>query len=1678
MRTYKYLLNVEDCDNRAAYRSCDECTPPQGNAVIENCGTFDIRRGRPLRITEDFVRANPWNAGYCLQCVTCEGSRDQNGLPLYYHRDAQNQNTKCVTNKQEQCAYTHRDISNNPARDASVPFVWIGGKKRMQGVYRQKEAIFYSSLVNNNAPENRQSDTLPSYQACTTAELTPRPPAYRLRNFSMPPPQGGSENYMKFESWNNDCSERSLYECANGHYFSESQSTFSTLDCKKCPVDNPGGLLPYCQCPPGWANNRQILDALVAADASLNRRVRIPRESLDDVSCSNCRESVSIGGSVESIYCAGSFHGQANVIKRCNADQYLNATSNQCETCAQPGAIPTSKKDGCLLCEPGTYSDGARCVECDGRVEFCESEGMVRPKPKKLNCSGGGEAGLMFKSNNDAKRDNECVPCPVDCAGGMAFVYAAGHNASNACSDRISGKRFYACFSQGDSQPVDKHEFMRMEYRYNATDGTTYCEVDPCTDHGGLLPPHATWVHGPAIGGRQCVFACRHGWRTDLALELRRRIHSAVYEGRRIDLQPFLESIEMPTGAARPRKMHPTRKANWPEGSNEDSDLKWWAREVPTAFTSEGLQSRAHMLENTFLFVDEVMREGVNGSLCLSPGEAYSAGTGCPSGFTMLSDPESLECALAARERGVFSYRDESRNGTVYETVVLDAAYARIACVKESAKDTMWIPYQKCSSCLDMHHDALQERLTVMGGAANAQARRIETIAVWLLPARWKTFYDTTKRMPYSSPYNFIDAANPCATNRGHDSFTFSVQAMEASEIRVNIPCALEVGEGNRVCAALTGSERHRYDLSETCQDGKSAMPCVFCNASRSLASDYSSWLGKEPERETWEARSKVCNYLCPEGSVSNPDEATYQSTPCLACEALVGGHVCEQGVAEYFDASAELARCMTTSANHGGMKRFVPQCTACVPLPPLSDLVFVQRVSTNNSECLALCSPDTFRTLLVNASETRSAVPQGQIGECRRCTDSNVISCNNSNCSAGFFLNESCLPCNTSRCEAPGYYRPSCPANSIADPQCTRCDERRLLYNDGAQKATSDSIARALAASMLSPSRRWISSRFVEQQADNNISVFASEEGCAVACINNYVWIDLRKGAPPADTGRLLRPEYACLPCSFLGEQLFSVWNHSLVFMPLTDPPAILGMMQGRSGGCMQCPPNTETIASIDRMCMAKPGFGQNTNSGVSVEMVTVVVNVTSNQGSLSLPVVNAIRSLFLPAVEVGSNRYMRCCDNVGRRCKVFAAAQLDIDQWSILGDTFYTRCRDTRTGALVTVPRRSLLQASSSLEQCLAGQYNHIRGNTVCFSCPRGASTPGEGVPTNESCRCLSGYYAQRHPLTRAWERCLECGWNRHRTIGMDDSFCAACPPGKNTPSATSANCYCNAGTYYNETTRTCMPCEAGGYCESGAQRVECPDNSWSEPGAKTRSDCVCNNATHYGTLANPGSVCYRTPPTMRCLGSCECAPGWRPMYSTSADGLLVIKACVTECETGQYAIIDPVTFERRRCEPCPLNTYSSSKQAVDPGEGRTPCTPCPPRFETVSTGSTAPSQCLCMAGVSDGQGCGSCPADTYLDPFSRRCKPCPSGATSAEGSVGYFACMCARGTRSSIRQSDLTLQCEPCPRNTYAPGAGFSCTPCPSGMITLAPGSTTPRDCVCQEGQIKYAGECVAI
>ena len=265
-----------------------------------------------------------------------------------------------------------------------------------------------------------------------------------------------------------------------------------------------------------------------------------------------------------------------------------------------------------------------------------------------------------------------------------------------------------------------------------------------------------------------------------------------------------------------------------------------------------------------------------------------------------------------------------------------------------------------------------------------------------------------------------------------------------------------------------------------------------------------------------------------------------------------------------------------------------------------------------------------------------------------------------------------------------------------------------------------------ALNASMLSTSRRWISTAWI--QKGNNASVMVSAEGCVLACINNYVWIDTSTGFFPSK-GNLLQPSYACIPCtseyilqSTTSITLYSVWNASQATVGgglnlKSGGTTVLSQMQGKPGSCFTCPTNTDTIEDSDIPCQSPPGYGQPVGTPV-----TVAVNIGAG---VETGTVISVPSVATPVINPSTSDYFLCC-NKNMQCKTFTENYVDTNQASFCPNCFYSKCIDENTLTVVfnssTTTNKKLLSVPSSIQACFTGQYNLDRGDTTCYACPLG--------------------------------------------------------------------------------------------------------------------------------------------------------------------------------------------------------------------------------------------------------------------------------------------------------------------------------------------------------------------
>ncbi|CAG5117091.1 unnamed protein product, partial [Candidula unifasciata] len=144
-----------------------------------------------------------------------------------------------------------------------------------------------------------------------------------------------------------------------------------------------------------------------------------------------------------------------------------------------------------------------------------------------------------------------------------------------------------------------------------------------------------------------------------------------------------------------------------------------------------------------------------------------------------------------------------------------------------------------------------------------------------------------------------------------------------------------------------------------------------------------------------------------------------------------------------------------------------------------------------------------------------------------------------------------------------------------------------------------------------------------------------------------------------------------------------------------------------------------------------------------------------------------------------------------------------------------------------------------------------------------------------------CMAGMY-----LNVTEEKCFKCPYNFYQNETLQES-CHPCPKDYQTQtdgavSIDNCTCDCGPGTYFDNTTVECVPCEKGYYQNQSLQKecLMCPVNtSTRNTGTTTEDDC-----TKY---CKPGQF----------VGDNSCEPCAKGSYSTFP----ISKTCIA-CPEGQ--------------------------------------------------------------------------------------------------------------------------------------------------------------------------------
>ena len=151
------------------------------------------------------------------------------------------------------------------------------------------------------------------------------------------------------------------------------------------------------------------------------------------------------------------------------------------------------------------------------------------------------------------------------------------------------------------------------------------------------------------------------------------------------------------------------------------------------------------------------------------------------------------------------------------------------------------------------------------------------------------------------------------------------------------------------------------------------------------------------------------------------------------------------------------------------------------------------------------------------------------------------------------------------------------------------------------------------------------------------------------------------------------------------------------------------------------------------------------------------------------------------------------------------------------------------------------------------------------------------------------------------------------------------------------------------------SCAPCRANAYCPDPTQMqpINCPNNTYSYPGAITVDKCICpaNSAWLQGTNCTCNQGLYKVTNTSAPLGGWQCNQCGTGTYGSSP-------GVCTQCTQGTYQSGTGMVGVSA-CISCSLGTYQ-------PGGGRSACWSCPANSTTLLPGQTQMNHCSCGPGL----------------------------------------------------------------------------------------------------------------
>lgn len=1546
--------------------------------------------------------------------------------------------------------------------------------------------------------------------------------------------------------WMEDCNQFVILKCKDTatEYYSEKdtmQLKIRSKDCAPCGQGESG--LEYkqnttqCECPQRNANTSIHTDILKSG--IYQKLVSVIDQPLKCPPCAGCHSATPSFLTIlnQQYYCIN-FMCKNNTLTKFLEKEYYDIRSKKYQTCGT-NSFPNNNRSGCVFCPSArqkkvfteTYLGITfyECADCNWAIEY-ENANDKTCIQRKTSCPNGT---YMVRTENK-NEDHKCVQCAEKCKPGSIRITSQGRKHEDFTCQSESWYN-YGCITLQDMQNYPFALDVAWNFNYDKqTIEQQVCDLD-------LIPRYSYWVmYSPTYAQNKklsCYFACLHGVNKNEAEEIygwewvymenNYQDETKKYSKVDYDVPGNIQNSDTYVEIKRKKYRPPISSS-----TNTGPSIYWY-----NDYPEEMQRTVSKFRGNTFYYNTDLFQQysKLYSNLCKSPQEAYGyddEARHCDETSLLDSNPEEnmpdknmmndyiknkkntdilIKCAYDAR---VNLLSDDSNNLWVYSPNTQKlACRVRDLQYPYASYDTLDICKENCYEKNMQNYWNEIENIEIPSKKSNAYA-----LSQWLFWKSWSLKdYD-----PYIFDKNSKDrtCSFQCDSQK-----TFKLDIAISNSKNVHV-CVEKTDDNSLTQYCKIEKESASYITDATANEVTCQQCLTFSNAILLMNTDpqWQTWYTEKSNNfssQRTQLNAIQCRYQCKTNyhSTKNFDQLT--TAPCESCPLNENAVVCPNSLTSgaYFKI---LPSCNSPTFTP---KNFNPEdvCRSCTsPRSELqSYLDFQPGKYLNNDECMTRCKDGflTFQNSELGRQNPLSAgewIKNSEIYECRDCSLYPGYQCPNRFCQEGTVnvTGGLCQQCTYTRCADFSQYRTICVLNQ--NSQCKSCNKDYLKNSDritrlsdawysAMPQADINSIRRLLDEHSYNITRKYVqysesSGVPIMKVRSNDMAVLQSNPRavqCALACANNYFWMDIRTGRSPFEYG-YTEVEYdhqyfVCFPCQsvwFYGTssqtryirldmasqvyQWYSIWNQSkpndVNFTQLLQPfkPGTLAynlsFLQNLKGSCYPCArfhhltgPDSTTLCS-SRI----PGYAETVSSNLgtltlnnplpNAPITSTQIRTTLSQFTLN-PVVRTRRRLLqMTGEEIQTNPTPALLnENVNvifvRNIKVKKhPAFYNTDDYSTCCERVFPRKDDQQN-----CKKRKLHSFEQKITQ-IGREYGEDYCDNVVGLTKAQVNRNVIKPHSPQATRRLLQYTSVPPSIS------IENVSNQEVNISVSNL------------------------SVYSQSVQIIVQIDDG---------LRCPAGQFKESNSIGNcEDCPYGSSTIYPFTGSSSRY------------DCRCLDGFKRVFKE----------------------ITPISQFNFTCDECGRNFYRSySDPSFDNND--TYCKPCP---ENMTTPTATSSFCYCIPGLYydfNQSRCLECPMDSYCDkgiqyfcpmysrspPMSSRRKQCICESATHYGNLemddsqcfplkpGFecpaasVTCKCAlnwtlkvaadnpsqtrcetpcvRGQYARLDPSNhAVLECVKCPKGKYSSEfqalSNTSCVSCPPLMTTQSAGSANVSDCSCSD------------